>query len=302
MANNSTKHAYCIIAHNEPDLLRRLVAMIDDERNDIFLLIDKKADIRQFEGIKTRNAGLYYSERINVKWGDVSQIEAELTVLGCAFKHGPYKIYHLLSGVDLPIKSQDYIHSFIEEHPGEEFVSITLDEKNRQIAEYRACYYHFFLPYMRDPRKLIRKAACTFNRYSVKIQQWLGVKRKYPMEVLRGHNWGSITNELCGYLLSRKKEILSLYKHTFCSDESFLPSLVWASEFGNRTYKADRENDICLREIDWKRGKPYVWGSSADEKERSKDVSTLRESNCLFARKFSTKYDWIIDELEKSIL
>ena len=113
MDNNSTKHVYCIIAHNEPDLLRRLVAMIDDERNDIFLLIDQKADIGQFEDIKTSNAGLYYSERINVKWGDISFTEAEISVLECAFKHGPYKIYHLLSGVGLPIKSQDYIHSFI---------------------------------------------------------------------------------------------------------------------------------------------------------------------------------------------
>lgn len=302
MQDNSSKHAYCIIVHNEPELLQRLVALIDDERNDIFLLIDKKADMEQFEGIKTRNAGLFYSERINVKWGDVSLTEAELTVLGCAFKHGPYKIYHLLSGVDLPIKSQDYIHSFIEKHPGTEFVSITLDEKNRQTAEYRACYYHFFLPYMRDPRKLIRKAACTFNRYSVKIQQWLGVKRNFPMEVLRGHNWCSITNDLCGYLLSRKKEILSLYKHTFCSDESFIQSLVWDSDFRNRTYKAERENDICLREIDWKRGKPYVWGSSTDDEERAKDITTLRESKCLFSRKFSMKYNWIIDELEKSIL
>lgn len=300
MDNNSTKHAYCIIAHNEPDLLRRLVAMIDDERNDIFLLIDKKADIRQFEGIKTRNAGLYYSERINVKWGDVSQIEAELTVLGCAFKHGPYKIYHLLSGVDLPIKSQDYIHSFIEEHPGTEFVSIKSDEKNREIAKYRTGYYYFFLPYMRHPRKLIRKCACTFNRYSVKVQQWLGVKRSYPMEVLRGHNWCSITNELCSYLLSRKTEILSLFRHTFCSDESFIQSLVWHSDFRNRTYKAARENDICLREIDWERGKPYVWGSSEDEKERLKDIRTLQDSSCLFARKFSTKHAWIISEVEKN--
>lgn len=32
------KHAYCIIAHNEPDLLKKLVKAIDDERNDLFIL------------------------------------------------------------------------------------------------------------------------------------------------------------------------------------------------------------------------------------------------------------------------
>ena len=32
MDTNSHKHAYCIIAHNEPDLLKTLVNLIDDER------------------------------------------------------------------------------------------------------------------------------------------------------------------------------------------------------------------------------------------------------------------------------
>lgn len=36
------KHAYCIIAHNEPIILQKLIEAIDDDRNDIYLLIDKK--------------------------------------------------------------------------------------------------------------------------------------------------------------------------------------------------------------------------------------------------------------------
>ena len=29
------KHAYLIIAHNQPELLKKLVELLDDERNDI---------------------------------------------------------------------------------------------------------------------------------------------------------------------------------------------------------------------------------------------------------------------------
>lgn len=39
------KHAYLIIAHNEPYLLETLVNLIDDERNDIFIAVDKRTDI-----------------------------------------------------------------------------------------------------------------------------------------------------------------------------------------------------------------------------------------------------------------
>lgn len=46
------KHAYCIIAHSDPYCLQTLVDLIDDERNDIILVIDKKSDLKEFESIK----------------------------------------------------------------------------------------------------------------------------------------------------------------------------------------------------------------------------------------------------------
>lgn len=43
-----SRHAYCIIAHNDPYCLQALVNMIDDDRNDIFIILDKKANYRDF--------------------------------------------------------------------------------------------------------------------------------------------------------------------------------------------------------------------------------------------------------------
>lgn len=39
----SGKHAYCIMAHGNWEQLQMLITVLDDERNDIFLHIDKKA-------------------------------------------------------------------------------------------------------------------------------------------------------------------------------------------------------------------------------------------------------------------
>lgn len=298
-STNATKHAYCIIAHNEPCVLKSLIQCIDDKRNDIFLMIDQKAEINLFKDIKTKHAGLYFAERISIIWGDVSQIKAELTVLECAFTHGPYKIYHLLSGVDLPIKSQDYIHEFINKNPNTEFISF--DDVNRNALEWKTCYYHFLIRYARHPNHIVKRIVHYARIISIKIQQILGVKRIYPIELFKGPNWCSITNELCEYMLSQKSELLTMFKYTFCCDEVFLQSLVWNSEFRGHVANVNGNKNVSLREIDWKRGGPYTWGSAMEESERVNDLNTLQNSTNLFARKFSAKYGWIITEVEKLV-
>lgn len=63
------KHAYCIIAHSEPEILNILIKMIDDVRNDIYLLIDKKTDICIYSNIKTNYSALIYVPRVDIRWG-----------------------------------------------------------------------------------------------------------------------------------------------------------------------------------------------------------------------------------------
>lgn len=40
-----SRHAYLIMAHNEPDILNKLLLLLDDERNDIFIHYDKKCKL-----------------------------------------------------------------------------------------------------------------------------------------------------------------------------------------------------------------------------------------------------------------
>lgn len=41
------KHAYLIMAHNEWDMLNKLIQALDYPNNDIYLHIDKKADLKK---------------------------------------------------------------------------------------------------------------------------------------------------------------------------------------------------------------------------------------------------------------
>lgn len=42
------RHAYCIIAHSNPQQLWHLIDLLDDERNDIYIHVDQKVDIQAF--------------------------------------------------------------------------------------------------------------------------------------------------------------------------------------------------------------------------------------------------------------
>lgn len=284
------KHAYLIIAHNEPLVFQLLVNSIDDIRNDIFVLIDKKVDINQFKKITVKYSKLYWSDRISVYWGDLSLIEAELLLLELAHNTGIYSYYHILSGVDLPLKSQDYIHNKLS-NSNYEFVGFTNDY---DAAKDRVLYFHFFVKYFKSKNKLIRGCAKVFHKILIICQKILHIQRKINLNndmsktslsayvIRKGCNWCSITSGFVNYLLQYKDKILRQFKWTFCSDEIFIQTMLWNSPYRDsiNQYNMNDENLMCMREIDWVRGGPYTW--------RYIDLEYLKHSDRFFARKFSS--------------
>ena len=116
------KHAYLIKAHHQFALLRKLLMLLDDERNDIYIHIgmDVRFEREELKGVVKKSA-LHFVENVREQWGGYSQIRSELILFQSAWEHG-YEYYHLISGVDLPIKTQDEIHEFFREHYGKEFI------------------------------------------------------------------------------------------------------------------------------------------------------------------------------------
>lgn len=293
----NNKHAYCIICHNEPKLLSSLIAFLDDERNDIFLMVDKKTDMGIYDGIRAHKAGLFFAERIDVKWGDISQIKAEYAVFECARSHGVYSRYHLISGVDMPIKSQDYIHRFFNANPDIECISFSQEEQDEEDLRRKTSHYAFFLRHAKSRKKIVREMVFIMNLISYRLYKALHLRRTYPYERLKkGTNWVSITNNLVEYLLSKKEEVLRSFNYILSADEIYKQTIVWNSAFRKNVFLPDDEYGACLRAIDWQRGTPYCWGDDGIS-----DVSLLRSSHAIFARKFSSKNMWIIEEIKKII-
>lgn len=77
------KHAYLVMAHNNFYVLETLLHLLDDERNTIYLHIDKKTKGVDTEALQKipQKAKLYLVKRRKVNWGGFSQIQCELALL-----------------------------------------------------------------------------------------------------------------------------------------------------------------------------------------------------------------------------
>ena len=274
------RHAYLIIAHNNLKQLQQLLLLLDDPRNDIYIHIDAKSnmDISKVTPPHMQYSHCKFSERVDVRWGNVSLIQAEMNLFELA-SQVEHSYYHLISGIDLPLHSQDYIHGYFE-------------GKNLEYIGYSPCWdvrervfcHNLFMQQMRFPNRYVRGGLQKIRQVSNKVQILFGYKRKQPNYTFQaGCEWVSVTHDFVLALLAKKDEILKMYKYSYCPDEIYKQTFAYNSEFRDRIYDMNDEFNGCLREIDWKRGRPYTW--------RKEDYEYLFNSKRLFARKFDTNVD-----------
>ncbi len=267
--------------------MQLLISSLDDVRNDIYVHIDRKAsfDTATLHTVKSKLCIL--PVHIDARWGDYSLVEVELLLFKWAYNEGPYGYYHLLSGVDLPIKSQDYIHRFCDEHQGMEFIGIAQHASQREL-DWRT--QHWFI-YPRDFqsknifKKIIRAA---FAR----IQSLMRYRRT-SLQVKKGSQWCSVTHNFVEYVLQKENQIFRAFNHTYCPDELFIQTLCWNSDFKKRIFDLNDEFEGCKRYIKWE--------NSILNPLSLHDVDDMVVSLRWFARKFSSENMDVVFETLKRI-
>ena len=277
------KHAYLIMAHNEFHMLKKLLSELDDVRNDIFIHIDKKTKFVDENEIASWavKSKVTFIPRRRIYWGHYSIVECELDLLREATK-GNYHYYHLISGVDFPLKGQNAIHEFFEDE-NSEFIDYHTCGENGDNFLYKIKYYYPFLkiagkgPFDGPGRKqaIIREIA-GFQQKLVDFQEKHSIDRTknyIGKTIYKGTQWFSITHDFAEYILSNEELISKQYRMTNGPDEFFVSNLAMNSQFADRVKKND------LREIDWLRGEPYEYTID--------DLELLKASDKFFARKMS---------------
>ena len=289
------KQAFLIMYHNDYYILEKLLKQIDSEYFDIYLHVDKKVKNFNFEKTKKilNKSNIYFTKRINVKWSTFSQIKCELLLLKEATKNN-YSYYHLLSGNDLLLKNSTEIFNYFNNN-NKEYIAYNSIDKITESELERIRYYHILNKNRRHNNKIIRELSTKIYYKLLSIQKKLKINRLKinKLEIRKGANWFSITNELAKYILTKEKDISKMYKYSNCADELFLQTITYNSKFKKNIYNEySDEHQNIKRYIDWIRGEPYTF--------TLEDYDELINSNCFFARKFSSQIDKkIIDKISK---
>ena len=284
------KHAYLILAHKNWNQLMTLLTLLDDSRNDIYIHIDRRVADVPWEQLRNtvQKAQIFFVKRLTSAWGDYSLVKAELQLLEEATR-SPHAYYHLLSGQDLPLKSQDEIHVFFGSKSEAEYVDIwkvpldgphTLDKRLR--------FYSFCRRWngSLDTSGIAYLYLRRFQKLSVLIQKWIGISRIKGMEdqLFYGSQWFSITEAFAHYLLTQKAFIKKHFRWTVIPDEHFVQTVLMQSPF------RDRVSPTPTRQINWQTGTLTLKNGHPSDFTAA-DYELLHSSDCLFARKFDETTD-----------
>lgn len=125
------RHAWLILTHGNFEILEKQLRFLDSENADFYIHADAKAafDPERFRAVPKKSR-VTFVPRHRISWGHFAMVEAELELLRAAVPGG-YDYYHLLSGVDVPVKRARTLKIYFTRAPGRNYVSFLSPEISR---------------------------------------------------------------------------------------------------------------------------------------------------------------------------
>lgn len=273
--------AILILAHHNPKQLSVLINHLQPDF-DVYVQIDKKSSLNTKE--LPAHPNVFYFKEIEVYWGHVSQVFNMKFILEQAFKKG-YDRYCIISGDDLPIKSNTHIKEFFNAHKAHIFMyanPLPIKTWGFNHGFDRLDRYWWLKT---DKRNFVK----VLGRITLIIQRFLIIKiKRYPIKYYAGSNWLNLTHESLEYLfnfLNENPAFLKKLKYSRATDEIWVQSVIMNSPLKEHVVNDD------LRYIDWVTGPDYP--RTLDES----DLNKIKKSKSLFARKFNNSI--VINKLMK---
>jgi hypothetical protein len=252
-----------------------LAALVEwlGEGNDFYFHVDAKTDISAFESLRKYQNVFFIEERINVRWGGYSLIEAYLAVIRATCR-GKYDYISLISGDTLPLRSNTEIKRFLIEQ-GLDAEYIIEEQSDRSLAD-RIIY--------RYPQVGHRYRKEILVHIRIKFHLFLRKRKTRFTRFSKGSAWFIITPAFRDYMFDYMEHnpwFQEEFLEAFCGDEMFFHMIIADSPF------ASRASRLLTMYADWHTGPQHPRTLDESDFERLNTAKNLNDErhHFLFARK-----------------
>lgn len=207
------KHALLIQAHQDISYFIKL-AKIQPNVN-FYVHMDAKSDyFPDAETAQLANVFLL-KDRITVRWGGFSQIEATLKLFERAFANEDNAYFHLLSGEDVVLQPFEVIEKQWQQRF--DFQAMMTCERAPQYA------YRFIMDSPHADSDWQRQLT---GKIITKLQQGMAKVKPYHSPIYFGSQWFSVTREDWEKIVSFTDEYSDFFRHKLVPDEHFFQTLI----------------------------------------------------------------------------
>jgi hypothetical protein len=289
------KIAYLVLAHTNPQVLKRALTKLSTRDCAFFVHIDLKSDLEKFKEIEGENV-IFSEVRFPVYWGEFSQVQAILQLLRQAIKSPQnFDRFILVSGSDYPLRSGEYIHAAMVASSGVEFMSlIKMPAPGKPLARINTMRF----PSEKPVRRFVSRALAKIGLAQRDYRKYLGSLDPYS-----GSTWWALTREASQYIVDFVEcnpGYAKFFKYTFAADEAFFHTIL-----GNSRFKSLIRRNLVFEY--WPDGGPHP--EAIDERQiagfTKKEAIMVSDAygtgEALFARKFSDARLDLIDGMDRMI-
>src|SRR4030095_16586723 len=293
--------AYIVLAHDPPNHLGRLLRALDTPWSSSPVHIDRKADISLFRQALSPGGVRPLIRRIEIAWEDYSVVEAIVLLMRGALSVTPTADYFvLLSGSCYPLRSNEYIRSFLQARHGPSFSSVVrmpCPEAGKPLDRLTK-----YKPYAaRTVGNRLRQLYVS-QLHALGLMSPVQDYRPYlrPLQPFGGSTWWALTHEACAHALrfiDRERRGIRLYPYRSHAGESLLPTIV-----GNSAYMSTVVPNFTY--ADWSAGGRHPAEISAAHVSAFRDARRIMcddaygPREALFARKFPDHSEQLVQSID----
>jgi Family of unknown function (DUF5928)/Core-2/I-Branching enzyme len=224
-----TKIAYILLCHKDPEGIVAQAKRLTAAGDFVAIHLDRRAQARDYADIRaalSANPSVTFARRrVKCGWGEWSLVAATLEATKAAVEAFPQAThFYMLSGDCMPIKSAEYVHSFLEQDDVdyiESFDFYASDWIKTGIREERLIYRHWFNE---------RGNKAWFYR-SIAVQKALGLARKVPQDlrIQIGSQWWCLRRRTVEAVLdfcASRPDVVRFFRTVWIPDETFFQTIV----------------------------------------------------------------------------